>query len=369
MPTVNPSAFGPCPQIENAAGAPLVGGLLFFYAAGTTTKQTTYTNSTGTVANTNPVVLNSLGQPSTEIWWANGQPYKMVIAPSTDTDPPTNPIRTFDNLRGINDTTTAPTQSEWITDTLTPIYVNATSFTLTGNQTATYQIGRRLKTTNTSGTIYSTITNSVFGALTTITVTNDSGVLDSGLSVVAYGILAPTNPSIPNSSAARLAFGAAALGANTDITSLGNNTSTIYITGGTSTAYTITPNPAIAAYAIGQSFVVNFNAASGASPTLQISGIATPPQLIKENIDGTYSNISANDIPINHRSRVTLISTTQALVETLPSKLISGTAVATTSGTAAGFTGLPAGVKRITMSLAGVSTNGTSPPQIQLGSG
>ena len=61
--------------------------------------------------------------------------------------------------------------------------------------------------------------------------------------------------------------------------------------------------------------MVNFNTASGASPTLAINGIATPPNLVKENADGTYSNIAANEILANHRSRVTLISTTQALVE------------------------------------------------------
>jgi hypothetical protein len=47
--------------------------------------------------------------------------------------------------------------------------------------------GRRLKTTNSGGTIYSTITNSVFGALTTVTVVNDSGTLDSGLSAFCLG--------------------------------------------------------------------------------------------------------------------------------------------------------------------------------------
>jgi hypothetical protein len=104
----------------------------------------------------------------------------------------------------------------------------------------------------------------------------------------------------------------------TYITSLGNNTSTVYTTGGTSTAYTITPTPAITAYAVGQSHFVNFNAACGAAPTFQISGVATPPNLVKENADGTFSNLLANDIPINHRSRVTLISTTQALVEKMP---------------------------------------------------
>ena len=46
-----------------------------------------------------------------------------------------------------------------------------------------------------------------------------------------------------------------------------------------------------------------------------------------------------------------------------------GTAVATTSGTSIDFTGIPAGVKRITVMFNGVSTNGTSLTQLQVGSG
>lgn len=90
-------------------------------------------------------------------------------------------------------------------------------------------------------------------------------------------------------------------------------------TAGTSTAYTLTPTPAITAYTLGQSFFVRFNAASGAAPTLAISGVATPPNLVKQIGDGTYANIAAGDIPLDHRSRVTLLSATQALVEDLPS--------------------------------------------------
>lgn len=91
-----------------------------------------------------------------------------------------------------------------------------------------------------------------------------------------------------------------------------------FTTGGTSTAYTLTPTPAITAYTAGQSFYVNFNAVSGAAPTLAISGVATPPNLVKQLSDGTYSNIAAGDITLNHRSPVTLLSATQALVEKLP---------------------------------------------------
>ena len=47
----------------------------------------------------------------------------------------------------------------------------------------------------------------------------------------------------------------------------------------------------------------------------------------------------------------------------------SGTAVASTSGTSIDFTGIPAGVKRITVMFSGVSTSGTSAVQIQIGSG
>lgn len=48
--------------------------------------------------------------------------------------------------------------------------------------------------------------------------------------------------------------------------------------------------------------------------------------------------------------------------------LTSGSAINTTSGTAHDFTGIPAGVKRITLMLSGVSTNSTGPLLLQLGS-
>lgn len=47
----------------------------------------------------------------------------------------------------------------------------------------------------------------------------------------------------------------------------------------------------------------------------------------------------------------------------------SGTAQNSTSGTSIDFTGIPAGVKRITVMFNGVSTSGTSNPQLQIGAG
>lgn len=89
-------------------------------------------------------------------------------------------------------------------------------------------------------------------------------------------------------------------------------------TGGTSTAYTLTPATAIASYSAGMTFWVRFHVASGASPTLMISGLASPPALVRQNASGAFVAIGAGDIPLNHASRVTLLSASQALVEDMP---------------------------------------------------
>lgn len=79
----------------DATGAPYPGGRLFFYASGTDTKLDTYSNSGLTIANSNPVVLDSAGRFPNAIFLQN-LAYKVVLAPSTDTDPPTAPIWTQD---------------------------------------------------------------------------------------------------------------------------------------------------------------------------------------------------------------------------------------------------------------------------------
>ena len=63
----------------------------------------------------------------------------------------------------------------------------------------------------------------------------------------------------------------------------------------------------------------------------------------------------------------TTISTLTAT--TIQGTIKSGTAVASTSGTSIDFTGIPSWVKRVTVMFNGVSTNGSSALQIQIGSG
>lgn len=60
----------------DAAGEPLVGGQLYTYIAGTTTLQATYTDSTATTSNTNPIILDSRGEANV---WLGGAIYKFVL--------------------------------------------------------------------------------------------------------------------------------------------------------------------------------------------------------------------------------------------------------------------------------------------------
>jgi len=172
------------------------GYLLFIYNAGTTVKATTYTDSTGLSMNTNPIVMNSRGETPYGVYVNSGQ-YKLVLAPSTDTDPPGSPIWSQDGITPANDISVADA-TEWTALAITPTYISAVSFSVSGNQTSVLQVGRRVKTTNSGGTVYSTISGSSFGAgITTVTVVNDSGTIDAGLSAVYYGLLSFTNPSFP----------------------------------------------------------------------------------------------------------------------------------------------------------------------------
>jgi hypothetical protein len=61
------------------------------------------------------------------------------------------------------------------------------------------------------------------------------------------------------------------------------------------------------------------------------------------------------------------VGTGTVVANNVNSAIVSGTAVASTSGTSIDFTGIPSWVKRITVILSEVSTNGTSNLLIQLG--
>lgn len=172
---------------------------LYTYLAGTTTAVTTYQDNAGSASHANPIILNARGEPPAPIWLASGAAVKFVLKTDADVT-----VRTIDNVYGIGDTAVASTGSatqEWEAFNGTPTYVNSTSFTVTGNQTSTLAVGRRVKMTISGGTSYSTIVSSAYTTLTTVTIdTTGSSGLDSSINALtsfSVGILTPANHSLP----------------------------------------------------------------------------------------------------------------------------------------------------------------------------
>jgi len=87
----------PKQQIFGSDGAPLVGGKIYTYAAGTTTPLATYTDSGAGTANTNPIILNSLGQANI---WLSTAAYKFSVYTSADVL-----LYTVDNISAPLDST------------------------------------------------------------------------------------------------------------------------------------------------------------------------------------------------------------------------------------------------------------------------
>jgi hypothetical protein len=86
--------ISPQPKLQffAADGAPLAGGKLYTYVAGTTTPLATYTDQSGGATNPNPVILDSRGEAS--VWLGTGT-YKFALKTSADVD-----VWTIDNLSG-----------------------------------------------------------------------------------------------------------------------------------------------------------------------------------------------------------------------------------------------------------------------------
>lgn len=88
-------------QFFDSNGAPLSGGLLYTFAAGTTTPVSTYTSRSGAALNTNPIVLDAAGRTPAEIWLDGGVLYKFVLKNSAFVQ-----IGSYDNIPAVNDPTT-----------------------------------------------------------------------------------------------------------------------------------------------------------------------------------------------------------------------------------------------------------------------
>ena len=117
---------GVAAQFFTNTGAVLTGGKIYTYLAGTTTPAVTYTTSAGTVARTNPVVLDSAGRvPGSGEIWISPVSYKFVLKDSNDVL-----IATYDNIFGsgafavTNYTGNGSTVAYAVTGNVVAVYIN-----------------------------------------------------------------------------------------------------------------------------------------------------------------------------------------------------------------------------------------------------
>ena len=78
------SVLAPQPKAQffDASGAPLVGGKVYTYAAGTTTPLATFTDASELTHNTNPVILDSRGECN--LWFSTATSYKVILKDADD---------------------------------------------------------------------------------------------------------------------------------------------------------------------------------------------------------------------------------------------------------------------------------------------
>lgn len=130
--------ISPVPKLQFFAQngvTPLANGCVFTYQSGTNTPLVSYTDYTGIVQNTNPVILNSGGFAS--IWLQPGTSYRYAVYANGGTNCALGSLQyTVDGIAGSSNTTTTP-----VTFSSTPSFnitsqVQLFTITLTGNATA-----------------------------------------------------------------------------------------------------------------------------------------------------------------------------------------------------------------------------------------
>lgn len=213
------------------------------------------------------------------------------------------------------------------------------------------------KTTNfatkdsTNDIIKGTEIDTEFNNIATAVAINDAHIVDATAAHAASAIsyAGGTGISATDVEAAidELANEKAATGANGDITSLTACTS---ITAGTVTVAT------------GDLVYVQDVSAANVLKVVTAQSIANLVGAATTTSSGIVELITAAELQTG--TDTTRAVTADAIRHGL---IVSGTPIATTSGTAHDFTSIPSWVKRITIMLEGVSTNGTAELQIQIG--
>jgi hypothetical protein len=177
MPVNLSPVAGAAQQFFTNSGAPLSGGLLYTYSAGTTTPLATYTTAAGTTANSNPIILNSAGRLDSEVWLTSTLTYKFILKDSGGVT-----IATYDDIPGIGSVSGLTTGTSLLSGNGSGGFSNVT-------------IGSNLSFVG--GTLSATTGGSGAGTVTSVALTAPAAFTVTGSPVTTTGTLALTYSGTP----------------------------------------------------------------------------------------------------------------------------------------------------------------------------
>lgn len=308
-------------------GEPLAGGLLYTYEAGTSTPKATFTDASGAVQNTNPIVLDASGRA--DVWLEDGA-YKFVLNTSADVL-----VKEVDDIvggqtGGFGSTVLEVSTNTNITETNANNHIVTTSgVTLSLDAAATLGAGFVFSVQNTSAsdtTIDPNLTEQINNASTLVLTQNESAIVfcdgTQFFAIVAgiedltliFDALSSADGFVGDDFLMWGDISDSNIAKKTTMTSFRNQLFLI-----TGTENTIDPANDEVWFRDNSSGVVR-----------------------KTSISNLLSNVDTDSITL-------------------------GTPQTTTSGTTVDFTSIPSGTKKITISLVGVSLSGTDDILVRIG--
>lgn len=235
----------PREQVFDANGHPLSGAKLYFYETGTTTPEDTFSESTLSTPNANPVIADSAGRFG-EIYLTAAQTYKVVLKDSADStiwtaDPVTGYLWT-DNATtartaiGAADTDSASESAAGLIELATQSEVNTGTDAVRAVTPATL-----LAATTTGKTIIGSSRNLVaaYATASTLTVTSDEVILKTAGGATYLASTVSVTADITASGANGLDTGAEASGTWYFIWLIYNGTTVASLLSTSSTAPTL----------------------------------------------------------------------------------------------------------------------------------
>ena len=369
MAVVTPTAKA---QFIDAAGIPLAGGFVYTYAAGTTTPQATYTDSTGSTANSNPIILDSRGEANI---WLGSATYKFKLCDANNTE-----IWTVDNISAPT-TALSPVLSGNVT-----ISSSSSGPALSISQSGTGAIIKAPDSSNPAVTLF-TVDNlghvgvGTASPATEIDISNGTLQVSSSTGAARSKIYADATNSYYTAEGAR----AAVISANsvnliyadsTGRVGIKNSAPTVEldVTGAVKTSGAITGGTSITSgttlasgttLTAGSSLSVTTAATIGT--TLSVDTVQEKTAAAGVSVSNTLKVDTINGKTSANTLTIAGVSITSSQVAAANRLITADTAKASTSGTTVEFTTIPSWAKRVTLMLDSVSLSGTDLLYLQLG--